>query len=111
VEIRHLGSDKSKFVEADMVILSTGVRPRTYLVQDTDIKLHIDESKGRLVGGILVNEYQQTSDPDIYAAGDICSGIMDCPFESNMSSVSTYLSIPILSNTGYTSQAILARAG
>ncbi|MEJ7555897.1 MAG: FAD-dependent oxidoreductase, partial [Aquificaceae bacterium] len=75
VEIRPNGTDKSKFIRADMVILSTGVRPRTNLVADTDIKLHIDEATGRVVGGILVNEYQQTSDPDVYAAGDICSGI------------------------------------
>ncbi len=74
VEIKHLGSDESKFIEADMVILSTGVRPRTHLIQNTDIKLHIDENKNRVVGGVLVNEYQQTSDPDVYAAGDICSG-------------------------------------
>ncbi len=75
VEIRPNGTDKSKFIKADMVILSTGVRPRTNLVADTDIKLHINEATGRVVGGILVNEYQQTSDPDVYAAGDICSGI------------------------------------
>ncbi|ADO45884.1 FAD-dependent pyridine nucleotide-disulfide oxidoreductase [Hydrogenobacter thermophilus TK-6] len=74
VEVKHIDSDKSKFIQVDMVILSTGVRPRTHLVQDTDIKLHIDESRGRLIGGVLVNEYQQTSDPDVYAAGDICSG-------------------------------------
>ncbi|WPM31392.1 FAD-dependent oxidoreductase [Hydrogenobacter sp. T-2] len=75
VEIRPNGTDKSKFIRADMVILSTGVRPRTNLVADTDIKLHINEATGRVVGGILVNGYQQTSDPDVYAAGDICSGI------------------------------------
>jgi len=75
VEIRPNGTDKSKFIRADMVILSTGVRPRTNIVADTDIKLHINEATGRVVGGILVNQYQQTSDPDVYAAGDICSGI------------------------------------
>ncbi|RMH08362.1 MAG: NAD(P)/FAD-dependent oxidoreductase, partial [Aquificota bacterium] len=75
VEIRPNGTDKSKFIRADMVILSTGVRPRTNLVSNTDIKIHIDQVTGRVVGGILVNEYQQTSDPDVYAAGDICSGI------------------------------------
>ncbi|MCS6997762.1 MAG: FAD-dependent oxidoreductase [Aquificaceae bacterium] len=75
VEIRPNGTDKSKFIRADLVILSTGVRPRTNLVSDTDIKLHINETTGRVVGGILVNAYQQTSDPDVYAAGDICSGL------------------------------------
>jgi Uncharacterized NAD(FAD)-dependent dehydrogenases len=62
-------------LKADLVILSTGVRPRTHLVANTDIKLHIDEVRGRVVGGILVDEYQRTSDPDVYAAGDICSGV------------------------------------
>ncbi|MEJ5338743.1 MAG: NAD(P)/FAD-dependent oxidoreductase [Aquificaceae bacterium] len=75
VEIRPNGADRSRFIRTDMVILSTGVRPRTNLVADTDIKLHINEATGRVVGGILVNEYQQTSDPDVYAAGDICSGV------------------------------------
>ena len=75
VEIVQNGSDKRTFLQADMVILSTGVRPRINLVANTDIKIHIDERTGRVVGGILVNEYQQTSDPDVYAAGDICSGV------------------------------------
>lgn len=74
VEVVKNGTDQRKFIKADMVILSTGVRPRTYLVQDTDIKLHIDEAKNRVVGGILVDEHQRTSDPDVYAAGDVCSG-------------------------------------
>jgi NADH-dependent fumarate reductase subunit D len=75
VEVVQNGSDRRKFLRADLVILSTGVRPRTHLVDNTDIKLHIDEVRGRVVGGILVDEYQRTSDPDVYAAGDICSGI------------------------------------
>ena len=58
-----------------MVIVSTGVRPRTYLVEGTDIEIHMDKKLNKPVGGILVNEYQQTSDPDVYAAGDIASGI------------------------------------
>jgi NADH-dependent fumarate reductase subunit D len=75
VEVVQNGSDRKKFLRADLVILSTGVRPRTHLVANTDIKLHIDEVRGRVVGGILVDEYQRTSDPDVYAAGDICSGV------------------------------------
>ncbi|MEN3034059.1 MAG: FAD-dependent oxidoreductase [Aquificaceae bacterium] len=75
VEIKQNGQNSSKFIQADLVIISTGVRPRVELVQDTDIKLHISETTGKVVGGILVNEYQQTSNPDIYAAGDIASGI------------------------------------
>ena len=75
VELRKRGSDKSFTVPADLVILSTGVRPRTYLVEGTDIKIHMDHKLNRPAGGVLVNEFQQTSDPDVYAAGDIASGI------------------------------------
>ncbi len=75
VEIKPRGSDTSTFIETDMVIISTGVRPRTYLVEGTDIEIHMDRKLNRPIGGILVNEYQQTSDPDVFAAGDIASGI------------------------------------
>ncbi|NPA40752.1 MAG: NAD(P)/FAD-dependent oxidoreductase [Aquificae bacterium] len=75
VEIKRRGSDRSFFIETDMVIVSTGVRPRTYLVEGTDIKIHMDKKLGRPIGGILVDEHQRTSDPDVFAAGDIASGI------------------------------------
>jgi len=50
-------------IEADLVIMSVGVRPRSDLALEA----------GLLVGpqgGIVVNNRMQTSDPDIYAAGD-----------------------------------------
>lgn len=75
VELKKRGSDRSFFLETDMVIISTGVRPRTYLVEGTDIEVHVDKRLGRPIGGVLVNEFQQTSDPDVFAAGDIASGI------------------------------------
>ena len=52
-----------KRISMDMAILSIGVRPELQLAQNAG--LVIGKS-----GGIEVNEYQQTSDPDIYAAGD-----------------------------------------
>jgi NADPH-dependent 2,4-dienoyl-CoA reductase/sulfur reductase-like enzyme/rhodanese-related sulfurtransferase len=52
-----------KWEEADMVILSIGVKPDTKLAVDAGLK--IGEARG-----IWVNEYLQTSDPDIYAVGD-----------------------------------------
>ena len=51
------------FTEADIVILSIGVKPDTKLAIDAG--LAIGKAKG-----IWVNEYLQTSDPDIYAVGD-----------------------------------------
>ena len=50
-------------VEADLVVLSIGVRPDTALARDTGLAL------GKR-GHIRVNGFMQTSDPDIYAAGD-----------------------------------------
>lgn len=47
----------------DMVMLAIGVRPNTALAKSAGLELG-----GR--GGIKVNEYMQTSDPDIYAIGD-----------------------------------------
>ena len=50
-------------LDADVVILSIGVKPDTRLAVGAGLK--IGEAKG-----IRVNEYLQTSDPDIYAVGD-----------------------------------------
>ncbi|HSH13918.1 MAG TPA: FAD-dependent oxidoreductase [Desulfurivibrionaceae bacterium] len=52
-----------RVIETDLVIMAAGVRPRSQLAQ----------AAGLLVsprGGIVVDERLQTSDPDIYAAGD-----------------------------------------
>ena len=52
-----------KQLDADFVILSIGVRPNTSLAADAGLKIGY-------AGGIWVNEYLQTSNPDIYALGD-----------------------------------------
>ncbi len=56
--------DNGKSIEADMVLLSIGVRPTLQLAQESG--LEIGEA-----GGLLVDEYLQTSDQDIYGAGDM----------------------------------------
>ncbi|MEP4078986.1 FAD-dependent oxidoreductase [Haloferula sp.] len=50
-------------LEADLVILSVGVKPDSHLALEAGLEL------GER-GHIRVNEFQQTSDPAIYAAGD-----------------------------------------
>jgi NADH oxidase (H2O2-forming) len=50
-------------LEADLVFLTTGARPNVEIAAKAGIE--IGET-----GGIRVNRYLQTSDPDIYAAGD-----------------------------------------
>ena len=50
-------------LEADIVVLTTGVRPNTEFLDSTNIE--------RLKNGaIIVNEYGETSLKDVYAAGD-----------------------------------------
>jgi len=50
-------------LDADLVIMAAGVRPRSQLARDAG--LHVSSS-----GAIVVNERMQSSDPAIYAAGD-----------------------------------------
>lgn len=51
-------------LDAEMVLLSIGVRPTLQLAIDAGLQTGD-------AGGLLVNEYLQTSDPNIYAAGDM----------------------------------------
>lgn len=57
----HLKSGRA--VEADLVVLSIGVRPDTALAREAGLELGPR-------GHIRVNGFMQTSDPDVYAAGD-----------------------------------------
>ena len=70
-------------LETDMVILSIGVRPETKLVREAGLELAEN-------GGIKVNEYLQTNDPNIYALGDAIA--FPHPITGNY--VNTYLAGP-----------------
>src|SRR6056297_222625 len=52
-----------KKIKTDMIIMGVGVRPEIGLAKDAGLDI-------RTTGGIKVNKYLQTSDPDIYAVGD-----------------------------------------
>jgi NADPH-dependent 2,4-dienoyl-CoA reductase/sulfur reductase-like enzyme/peroxiredoxin family protein/rhodanese-related sulfurtransferase/TusA-related sulfurtransferase len=59
----HVRLKSGKSLPTDMVILSIGVRPDSILAEKAGLELGLNK-------GIVVNEYLQTSDPDIYAVGD-----------------------------------------
>ena len=50
-------------VPCELAVLAIGVIPNAYLAREAGLET------GK-TGGIIVDEYMQTSDPDIYAAGD-----------------------------------------
>jgi len=50
-------------LDASLVLLSLGVRPDVSLVKEAGLTIGT-------TGGLSVNQYLQTSDPDIYAGGD-----------------------------------------
>lgn len=60
----HISLNSGKAVSVDMVILSIGVKPNSILANEAGIELNKK-------GGIIVNEYLQTSVPNIYAVGDV----------------------------------------
>ena len=55
-------------IPADIVVIAIGVRPNSKLAQDSGLEI------GKF-GDIVVNDYLQTSDPDIYAGGDCVQNI------------------------------------
>jgi NADPH-dependent 2,4-dienoyl-CoA reductase/sulfur reductase-like enzyme/rhodanese-related sulfurtransferase len=61
-DVRKIVTTKGE-IPADIALISIGVRPNSKLAQDAGLQV------GR-VGDVIVNEYLQTSDPDIYAGGD-----------------------------------------
>ncbi len=68
--VRFEGKDKvekvitdKREIETDLVVMAIGVGPNTELAKNAGLELSP-------FGGIVVNEYMQTSDPDIYAGGD-----------------------------------------
>ncbi|MCP4993469.1 MAG: NAD(P)/FAD-dependent oxidoreductase [Gammaproteobacteria bacterium] len=50
-------------LQADLIVVATGVRPNLDFLQGSDISLQ---------QGVVVNDRQQTTVPTIYAAGDCC---------------------------------------
>lgn len=64
-KVRAIKADGVEY-EVEQVILATGYRPNSGLAQEAGLELEAG-------GGIKVNKFMQTNDPDIYAGGDCVS--------------------------------------
>ena len=62
IDERHVELDDGTSLEGDLVVVGIGVRPNTGLAEKAGIATD---------RGVLVNEYLETSVPEIFAAGDI----------------------------------------
>ncbi len=60
----HLKLDDGSTLTADFAVLSVGVRPNSELAAEAGLEL--TERKG-----VVVDDHMRTSDPDIYAVGDV----------------------------------------
>jgi NADPH-dependent 2,4-dienoyl-CoA reductase/sulfur reductase-like enzyme/nitrite reductase/ring-hydroxylating ferredoxin subunit len=62
IDAQSVTLDDGTRLEADLVVMGVGVRPRTQLAEAAGCKLD---------RGVVVDEYLQTSVPGIFAAGDV----------------------------------------
>lgn len=60
--VAAVGLESGEEISADLVIVSTGVRPNSYLARQAELEVR---------HGVLVDDGLHTSDPDILAAGDV----------------------------------------
>jgi rhodanese-related sulfurtransferase len=66
--VRNVETERGQQIPADMVLLSIGVRPNVALAGDSGLKIGP-------TGAIAVDQFQRTSDPDVYAVGDASEAI------------------------------------
>lgn len=65
-EVKRVTLDNGDTIDVDLVVMGVGIRLNTELAEEADLELTEE-------GAIVVDEYLRTSDPDIYAAGDIAA--------------------------------------
>merc|ERR1719356_2210538 len=66
IKVLEKGAEEPVTIEVDMVVVSCGIRPRDELAKNCGLELGSR-------GGIKVDERLRTSDPSIYALGEVAS--------------------------------------
>jgi 3-phenylpropionate/trans-cinnamate dioxygenase ferredoxin reductase component len=64
VSYKNVDTGDVKEGSFDAVIVGVGIKPNVYLAEDAGLSVD---------NGIVVNEFLQTDDPDVYAAGDVAN--------------------------------------
>lgn len=64
--IKSIELSDNTVLDADMLLIATGVKPNLDIVKNCGIKTN---------SGIIVNEYLETNMPEVYAAGDIVESL------------------------------------
>lgn len=80
--------DKGSEFVTDMVILATGIRPNSAMAQAAGLATGAD-------GSVCVDNFMRTSDPDIYAVGDL----IETPSIITGKPISVQISVPIARQT------------
>ncbi len=77
-KVSGVRTQEGQSVKCQVVAVAIGIQPRKELAEASGIKT------GR---GVLVNEYLQTSDPDVYAAGDVAQVFNPLTGQSSLDSL------------------------
>jgi NADPH-dependent 2,4-dienoyl-CoA reductase/sulfur reductase-like enzyme len=64
--VERVTLDNGETIDVDLVVMGVGIRLNTELADQAGLELNEN-------GAVIVDEYLRTSDPDIYAAGDIAA--------------------------------------
>lgn len=86
--LTHVVLSDGSEIPCDVVMVAAGVRPQIGFLEGSGIAV------GR---GVEVNEYLQTSDPDIYAAGDVTglSGVWPDAFDQGKTAAMNMAGVPV----------------
>lgn len=60
-DVEAIKLSDGRVIETDLVVMAVGIRPYTEVAKDSGLEVN---------RGIVVNDYMQTSDPNIYAVGE-----------------------------------------